>query len=112
MTYRSDEDIREVNEGKQYQGMREVVIYTVTTTPVGDSPSSVSVAVKDITISVTGAQTVTTTVMPAGSPSVNGNVITLPPLRALTAGHVYRVEITGTIDGNALEHYVDVEAQP
>ena len=49
--------------------------------------------------------------MPTNSPTVNGNVITLSPLKLLTAGVLYRVEVKYTISGNILENYFHVQAQ-
>lgn len=98
---------REVLEGKQYQGEDESIAYTLDVTAVGSSPTSVAVVVKDIT----NDETVTATVMPTGSASVSGNVITLPALKLLTAGVLYRVEVKYTISGNILESYFYVQGQ-
>lgn len=92
---------REVVEGTQHQGVDESISYTVDVTAVGSSPTSVSAVVKD----TTDGTTVTATVMPVNSPSVAGNVITLSPLKLLTANHLYRVEVKYTISGNILEDY-------
>ena len=97
---------REVQEGKQYQGVDESIAYTLDVSAIGSSPSSVSVVVKD----VTHATVVTSTVMPTGSASVSGNVITLPALKLLTAGVLYRVEVKYTVGGNVLESYFYVQA--
>lgn len=97
---------REVQEGVQYQGVDEIISYTLDVSAVGSSPTSVSVVVKD----VTNSATVTATVMPTNSPSVAGNIITLSPLKLLTAGVLYRVEIKYTVSGNVLEHYFYVQA--
>jgi len=43
---------------------------------------------------------------------VSGDVITLPPLRAMTVGHRYRAEIKFTAGGNTLEAYCIIEAEP
>ncbi len=98
---------REVLEGKQFQGVDESIAYTLDVSAVGSSPSSVSVVVKD----VTHATVVTATVMPTGSASVSGNVITLPALTQLTAGVLYRVEVKYTIANNVLESYFYVQGQ-
>ena len=98
---------REVLEGKQYQGVDESIAYTLDVSAVGSSPSSVSVVVKD----VTNGTVVTSTVMPTGSASVSGNVITLPALKLLTAGVLYRVEVKYTISNNVLESYFYVQGQ-
>ena len=40
-----------------------------------------------------------------------GPVITLSPLKFLTAGHLYRVEVKYVIEANTLESYFYVQAQ-
>lgn len=100
-------DTREVAEGKQYQGEDESIAYTLDVSAIGSSPTSVSVVVKD----VTNSATVTATVMPTGSASVSGDVITLPALTLLTAGVLYRVEVKYTITNNVLESYFYVQGQ-
>ena len=100
-------NIREVVEGIQYQGADEIITYTLDVAAIGATPSSPVVVVKD----VFGETTVTATVMPTGSPSVAGSVITLPPLKLLTAGREYRVEVKYVIGGNTLENYIPVQAQ-
>ena len=101
------DNIREVAEGRQYQGEDESIAYTLDVSAVGSSPSSVSVVVKE---AFTG-EAVTATVMPTNSPTVNGNVITLSALKLLTAGVLYRVEVKYTISGNILENYFEVMGQ-
>lgn len=105
--------IREIKEGLQYQGADESLVYTLTTTPWGSSPVSPTVVVWSL--KPNGADNdrdadVTSTVM-SGSPSVNGDVITLPPLASLTAGKKYRVEIKFTCSGNTFEAYAIVKAE-
>lgn len=98
---------REVIEGIQYQGADESISYTVDVSAVGSSPGSPVVVVKNATAGTVD----TATVMPANAPSVTGDVITLSPLRALTAGVLYRVEVKYEIDGNVLESYFYVQAE-
>lgn len=98
---------REVAGGLRYQGEDERIIYSVDTSPAGGSPTAVGVAVFE-----EGTwENVTSTVMPDGSPSVDGDVITLPVLIALTAGKTYRIEVKFTSEGNVLEHYIRVRAE-
>lgn len=98
---------RQVQQGRQLQGADERIAYTITTTPWGTSPSSVSVKCFDVT---NGARTdVTSTVFPSNSPSVSGDVITLSLLRDLTVDHDYRVEVQFTSDGNLFEPYFLVD---
>ncbi len=95
--------IREVAEGGQYQGADEQIIYTLTTTNWGSSPTDVAVTVFSV---VDGVFTdVEATVMPTNSPSTASDVITLSPLKALTAGTVYRVEVKFTAAGSVWEPY-------
>lgn len=103
----ASENDREVAEGKQYQGEDESISYTLDVSAIGSSPSSVSVVVKE----AFSGTAVTATVMPTNSPTVNGNVITLSPLKLLTAGVLYRVEVKYTISGNVLESYFYVMGQ-
>lgn len=100
-------DAREVSEGKRYQGVDEQIVYTLTTTQWGSSPTSVTVAAFDVT---NNEATVTSTVL-SGSASVSGDVITLPTLKSLTLGHVYRIEVQFTSGGSVFEAYFYVEAQ-
>lgn len=96
---------REVREGTQPQGVDERIVYRLDVTNWGNSPTSVSVVVKD-----RAGIDVTATVM-TGSASVAGNIISLPVLHSLTATVIYRVEVKFTIDGNVLEAYVYVRAE-
>ena len=100
-------NVREVAEGKQYQGEDESIAYTIDVSAIGSAPSSVSAVVKD----VTNGTVVTATVMPTNVPTVSGNVITLSPLKQLTPSVLYRVEVKYTISGNILENYFLVQGQ-
>lgn len=97
---------REVIEGKQFQGEDEIIAYTLDVSAIG-VPTSPVVVVKD----VAAGSVVTSTAMPVNVPTVDGSVITLSPLRALTAGRLYRVEVAYTVAGNTLESYFYVQAQ-
>lgn len=97
-------DKREVVEGTLYQGEDEQIAYTLDVTAIGNTPTSSSVKVYSKS---GGSYTdVTATVMPTGSSSELGNIITTPILKSLTAGVTYRMEIKYTLDGNVLENYV------
>ena len=101
--------IRTVNEMGTRQGANESITYTVTTTPWGSSPTSLVVAVTDRTnYTIATPLDVTATVMPTNSPSAVGDVITLSPLKLLTASHTYRVAVRFTVSGNVEECYFDV----
>lgn len=100
---------REVTEGRQVQGVDEEIKYTITTTNWGSTPTDVACVVKDMT---DGNADVTSTVMPDGSISVSGNIITLKSLKSLTEGKRYRVEVKFTTsDGNVWEPFFYVTAE-
>lgn len=101
---------REIAQSPMKQGVDEIIAYTLTTTPWGSSPSSVTVTVYDVTPGATLTD-VTSTVMPTNSPSVSGDVITLSALKLLTADHKYRVEVKFTCSGNVFEAFCHVLAE-
>lgn len=82
-------DILEIAEGTQYVSSDERKVYTITTTNVQGTPSSATVVAYDESVDAS----VGTTVFPSGSPSVSGDIVTLPVMRAFTKGHSYRVEV-------------------
>ena len=84
---------RQIIESPLYMGEDEQIPYTLTTTPWGSSPTSVVVTVK----LESDLSDVTSTVIPSGSASVLGDVITLPVIRNLTTGVRYRLEVKWTI---------------
>ena len=98
-------NILEVQEGTRYQSDDENIVYTITTTNRVTSPSSPTAVVYDV-----GTDTdVSSTVMPSGSHSVSGDIITLKGLTALTAGHTYRVEVKYTAGSSTYENYFIVK---
>jgi len=97
---------RQALEGPLKQGVDESIAYTITTTPWGTAPTAVVVGVDDRT--TLPAVDAAATVMPVLTTSVTGDVITLSPLKLLTAAHTYRVEVRFTVNGNVLEVYFDV----
>ncbi len=101
---------REVEEGEQNQGVDESIAYTIDVTAWGNSPTSTSAVVKDITDS-SSITDVTSTIMPSGSTSVSDNIITLPAATAMTAGKGYRIEVKMTLSGNVQEAYFIVRAE-
>jgi hypothetical protein len=94
----------EAKESPQPQSADEEIIRTVTTTPWGSDPTNVSVKAY---LERTGAD-VTTTVFPNNSPSVEGDVITLSPMKSLVKYEMYRVEIKFTVEGQVEEAYFKV----
>ena len=103
-----NEKTREIAQGKQWQGVDEEIPYTLTTTKWGSSPSSVSV--KAYTVQGETFTDVSSTVL-SGSPSVNGDIITLPVLKSLVEGVEYRIEMKFTCSGNVFESWATVFAQ-
>ena len=98
-------DILEVAEGTRYHTSNETRAYTITTTNLASNPTSPTAVVYDESVDLD----VTSTVMPSGSHSVLGDVITLKPLTALTKDHSYRVEFTFTVGNNIFERYFIVK---
>jgi hypothetical protein len=78
--------------------------------PTGTSPSAVTVKAWDINPDGTYTD-VTSTVMPSGSVTTSGDVITTKPLTALTLGHSYRVIVAFTAAGVPMSNYFDVIAE-
>lgn len=91
-----------------YQGNDEEIVYSLTTTAWGSTPTSVSVKAYEIS---TGARTDVSSTVLSGTASVNGDIITLPVLKSLTAGNVYRVEVKFTSGSNVYEPYFDILAE-
>ena len=101
-------NIREIKEGLQYQGEDETVVYTLTTTPWGSSPTSPSAKIFSV---VGDTITDTTSTNMTGSASANGDVITIPAIHSLTAGTLYRVEVKFTCSGNTFEAFAELQAE-
>ncbi len=98
-------DILEISEGVQFQSADEELAYRITTTNWASTPSNPSFAAYDLT---TGG-TVTSTVFPSGTASLNGDIITLPSLKSLSKGHTYRIEVKFTAGGSIWETYFRVK---
>jgi hypothetical protein len=89
---------RQTAESPVIQGADESIAYSITTTPWGSTPTSVTMVVWDITDADVPVD-VTSTVV-TGSISTSGDVITTKRIRLLTLGHKYRVEVLFT-DSNS-----------
>jgi len=90
--------------GVPVQSTLEKVIYTINTTAWTTTPSTPIIdSVKDDL-----GTTVTSTVMPAGSPSASGAIITLPRLEALTAGRIYTITVTFVSGSNTFATFMRV----
>lgn len=100
---------REVAEGIQYHGEDEIVYYDLTVTNWGSSPSSPTVKAYRVDDGPV-FEDVSSTVL-AGSPSVLGDVITLPGIKALTRGERYRVEVKFVVGSSTLEAIIPIMAQ-
>jgi hypothetical protein len=98
---------REVTEGIQDQSSSEEIVYSITTTNWGSDPSSVSV----VAYEEGNSEPVTATVFPVNSPIIVDDVITLSPLKALTVGKTYRIEVKFTISLSVLECYFRVQCR-
>ena len=100
-------NIREIKEGMQYQGSDETIVYTLTTTPWGSSPSSESAKIYEVD---GDTYTDKTSTMMTGSASATADVITLPAIHGLAAGEMYRVEVLFTCSGNIFEAIAFINA--
>src|SRR3990172_1901961 len=99
---------RQVLETDIRQGLDESISYTLTTTPWGSSPTSISVTAWDITY---GEMTNVSSTVLTGTPAAVGDVITLPVMAGLTENHAYRVEVKFTSGGHIFEPYFIVFAE-
>lgn len=102
-------DTLQVIEETQLQGSGESIKYTIDTDnyPTAQSGNPPTLA-SAVVILVSDDSDVTDDVMSAGSVTINGTVITLKPLTALTAGKTYRVQATFTKDTNIWQPYFQV----
>ncbi len=96
---------REVKESPLAQGADEQIAYSLTTTPWGSSPSSVSVKIYNL---ATGVDLTTTNL--SGSASAAGDVITTPLVTALVAGVSYKLEIKFTSGTSIFEAFAKINA--
>lgn len=97
----------EVAEGLQEQSADEEIVYTITTTNWASGPSNPSAKA----YLEPSDEDKTSTVFPVNSPTADGDVITLSPLKALTKGSLYRVEVKFTAAGNVWECYFRVRCR-
>ena len=105
--------IREIYQGLQEQGSSEVITYTLTTTNWGSDPINPVATVYLLKLDGSNEaidEDVTATVMPSGSATVSGDVITWKPLQLLTKGRKYRLEMYFEFaGGNSMEAYAIIE---
>lgn len=96
--------VLEVAEGLQTQSTAESIVWAIDTSARGTPTSPVVATVKN-----SAGTNVKSTVMPAGSPTVAANIISLPSLTLLTAGQRYEIRVTYTISGNTQETIINVD---
>ena len=96
-------DTLQVVEGPKKQTSNESIAYTIDSAnyPGTGDPTSVSATAFDLS----NDTNVTSTVFPTGSITVDTGVITLKPLKLLTAGRNYNIRVLFTLSGNILETY-------
>lgn len=93
-------------ESPLFQGVTEQVIYNLTTTPWGSSPSSPSLTITDRT----GADV--TASVTSGSTTVLGDVITLAKIQSLSrASSPYKLLVEFTIGSNRLSTWAELVAR-
>ena len=99
---------REVKESPIGQGSNEQISYSIDTTAWGGSPSSASCTLYDMTkepyknVSATNL---------SGDASSSGDTVTTPEVHSLEPGHLYRLNIQFTSNGNVREAYVMIEGE-
>jgi len=91
------------------QGSNEQIAYNITTTPWGSSPSSVSCYLYDVTDQSTDTNVTSTKL--SGSASTSTDVITTPKVVSLVLGHMYRMDVRFTADGNVYEAIVRIRCE-
>ena len=98
---------REVNESPLVQGADEVIVYELTTTPWGSAPGAVAVKAFEVT---GGSYSDVSAAVTSGSAAVADDIITLPAIRSLTAGNLYRVEVQFTCGVNTFQAWLTIQA--
>jgi len=106
-------NILEVSEGIQYQSSDEELCYRLTTTNWVSNPTNPVIKAYDETI---GNEDVTDTypdssdgLFPTNNPLVDGDQITLSPLKNLIAGHIYRIEVRFAVGDNIYSAHFKVQ---
>jgi len=102
-------DDREIIESPLYQGQDEQIIYRLTTTPWGSTPTNV-----DCSIYIISGSTYTeysSVLFGATTATVSGDIITTPTVKSLTNGTDYRLEIKFTCSGSIFEPFANIRGQ-
>ena len=97
--------LREVSESPLTQGGDEQIAYSFDFTAQG-TPSAPAVTLYDLT----SAADVTATLL-SGAASVNGNVVTAPTVKGLTAGRTYKLTCLATVDGNKISYFCIIKGE-
>jgi len=100
--------VRRVVEGRQTQGVSEIISWEIDTLPWGGTPTPVSLFVWDVSQNYLN---VTAIVAPGGPPTVVGNVLISQPISLLTRDHLYRVEYIFTIGINTLSCFFELQCE-
>ena len=100
---------REILEGMRTQGANERIAYSVTTTPWGSSPSSISCSLYDVTDQAVDTDVTSTKL--TGSASASTDVITTPKVISLVPGHMYRLDVLFTSATNVYEAIVRIRCE-
>jgi len=105
--------IREIKEGRQEQGTEEEITYTLTVPTTWGTPTGTPTVTVYSYVAATDTYTdVTSTVIPSGSATVASQVITLPEIKSMTTGVVYRVEVKfSTSEGDVKEAYAWIDCE-
>lgn len=96
--------VLEVAEGLQTESSNESLPYGIDTSSRGTPTSPTVQSVKN-----RAGTDVKSTVMPSGSPTVSGDIISLPLLTALTAGERYEIRTTYVIGTSTQETIINVD---
>ena len=94
-----------VTEGIRHQSKNESITYKITTTNWVSSPTNISATavIKDTGLDITE------TVFPTNSPSADGDVISLSPLKNLWSGNEYIISVLFDGDGNTYECFFEID---
>lgn len=104
--------VREIKNGRQEQGADEEIVYTLTVPSTWGVPTGTPTVTA---YSVSGYETytdVTSTLFPSGTPSIAGQVITLPVCKGMTVNTTYRIEVKfSTTGGSIFEPYALIDCK-
>lgn len=105
--------VREIKEGNQEQGTEEEVNYTLTVPTTWGAPTGTPTVKAYSFDATTSAYTdVTATLIPTGSATVLGQVISLPEIKAMTADVLYRIEVKfACANGDVKEAYAWIQCR-